>query len=100
MSPEADKGAIRRSSSGGFIVSKPDPGILSMGPHVRHNYRGGGRGEYQRQPTLPSLPEMEDTPGALQEEEGDGAGELGEEGDSGRATEEDSGQQHKLLTTL
>lgn len=93
LSPEADKGAINRSSSGGFIVSKPDPGILSMG---RHNYRGGGRGEYQRQPTLPSLPELEDTPGALQEEEG----EEGELGGNGRATEAHSRQQHKLLTTL
>lgn len=99
LSPETDKGAIHRSSSGGFIVSKPDPSILSMGPHGR---RGGGRGEYQRQPTLPSLPELEDTPGALQEEEGEGegarGGELGEKGD-GRATEVDS-RQDRLLTTL
>ena len=98
LSPEADKGAIHRSSSGGFIVSKPDPGILSMGSLTRHNYRGGGRGDYQRQPTLPSLPELEDTPGALQEGE---EGEVGgEEGGDGRATEEHSRQQHKLLTTL
>lgn len=74
-------------------MSKPDPSILSMGPHVR---RGGGR-----QPTLPSLPELEDTPGALQGEEGDGdeGGGLGEK-ENGTATETDSKQKDKLLTTL
>lgn len=82
-------------------MSKPDPGILSMGPLTRHNYRGGGRGDYQRQPTLPSLPELEDTPGALQEgEEGEEGQVGGKEGADGRATEEHSRQQHKLLTTL
>lgn len=99
LSPEADKGAIRRSSSGGFIVSKPDPSILSMGLHIRQNYRGGGRGEYQRQPTLPSLPELEDTPGAMQEEEGEGEGELAGK-EEATELEAHSTQQHKLLTTL
>ena len=98
-SPGADKGAVRRSSSGGFIVSKPDPSILSVGPHLRHNYRGGGRGEYQRQLTLPSLPEMEDSPGALREDEEKEEGE-GEEKEDGGATEAHSRQQHRLLTTL
>lgn len=81
-----DKGAVRRSSSGGFIVNKPDPSILPSGQHIRHNYRGGPREHvqsYQRQPTLPSLPEVDDAAGSGDTEEG-------------VATEE----QQKQLTTL
>lgn len=67
--PEADKGVVRRSSSGGFIVNKPDPSTLPISQHIRHNYRGGPREQlYQRQPTLPSLPEHEDIAGTTEEE--------------------------------
>ena len=68
---EADKGVLRRSSTGGFIVNKPDPSVLPVGQHIRHNkHRGGGPREqlHQRQPTLPSLPELEDTAGATEED--------------------------------
>ena len=96
-SDETDTSIVHHSSSGGFIVSKPDPGMLSTrGPHTRHNYRsgGGGREQYQRQPTLPSLPELEDNTEALEGEE--------EEGRDGRAAKEldSQQQQRKLLTTL
>ena len=50
-------------------MNKPDPSILPSGPHIRHNYRGGPREQYQRQPTLPSLPEMDDTAAGEEEEE-------------------------------
>ena len=88
---ETDMGAIHQSSSRGFIVNKPDPSILSTGQHIRHNYRGGLR-EYQRQPTLPSLPEVE---GSTEE------GVASEDGVAMEDGKENSNwQQKQQLTTL
>ena len=75
-------------------MNKLDPSILPTGQHIRHNYRGGPR-EYQRQPTLPSLPEVDDSAGAMEE------GVASEDGVAMEEREDISNwQQQKQLTTL
>ena len=71
-------------------MNKPDPSILPPpGPHIRHNYRSGPREQlYQRQPTLPSLPEMDD------------AAAEDEEGEKEEKRKEDTFSQRQQLTTL